>query len=45
MRQLLAYAIVGAAVVVLVWPGSKAGRAVTSVTGSLAGVLRSGGTA
>jgi hypothetical protein len=40
--RLLAYGVVLAAVVVLVWPGSRAGQAVAAVTGSLAGALRSG---
>lgn len=40
--RLLAYAVVAAAVVVLVWPGSRAGQAVTAVTNSLAGALRGG---
>ena len=42
MRQFAVYALIGAAVVVLVWPGSPAGQAVASVTGGLAGVLRGG---
>lgn len=40
MRQYLAYAVVAAAVVVLVWPGSRAGLAVQSVTSTVAGTLR-----
>ena len=42
MKQFAVYALIGAAVVVLVWPGSPAGRAVASVTDSLSGVLRGG---
>ena len=38
--RLIAYAVVLAAVIVLVWPGSKAGQAVTSVTSSLSATLR-----
>lgn len=40
--RLLAYGVILAAVVVLVWPGSRAGTAVESVTNSLAGALRGG---
>jgi hypothetical protein len=39
--RLAAYAVVLAAIIVLVLPTSRAGRAVTSVTDSLSGVLRS----
>lgn len=40
MRSLAGYLVVLAAVVVLLWPGSRAGQAVQSVTGSVSGMLR-----
>ena len=38
--RLAAYAVVLAAVVVLLWPSSKAGRAVIAVTGQVSAMLR-----
>ena len=38
--RLAAYVVVLAAIVVLLYPGSRAGQAVEAVTGSLTGMLR-----
>ena len=42
MRGLLVWGLILAAVVVLVWPGSRGGQAIESVTGSLSAALRGG---
>jgi hypothetical protein len=38
--RLAAYAVVLAAVIVLLWPGTPAGRAVVSVTGAVSNMFR-----
>ena len=38
--RLAAYAVVLAAVVVLLWPGSRPGQAVIAVTGQISAMLR-----
>lgn len=43
MRQLLAYGVIAAAVVVLLWPTSAGGQAVVAVTDSIRGALTGGG--
>ena len=40
--RLLGYGIILAAIVVLAWPGSRAGKAVVAVTGNIASALRGG---
>jgi hypothetical protein len=43
MRQLLAYAVIAAAVVVLAWPDSAGAAAVENVAGSIHGALTGSG--